>query len=82
MMCNRNCANCPYCKVIITDNFLLPENQPKDKTIEVPEVVEEAEVPKETELVVANNLPAVEERIGEYKLVKNIFGKEVVKKVK
>lgn len=80
MMCNRNCANCPYCSVVITNKFLLPENQPKEEPVEVPEQIEEA--PEETGLVVTNNLPAAEKSVGEYKLTKNIFGKEVVKKVK
>ena len=78
MQCNGMCAFCQNHYVVVTDQYFL-RDEPTEKPVVQTESVVETEPVEETGLVVSDNLP---ESIGEFTVTKNIFGKEVVKRIK
>lgn len=90
MRCTGNCSNCRICSVKITNDFLLEKNkgnleENKGKLGEISPNSEELTPEEEKGASEAFDRPvtdlAVVDRV-EYEVKKNIFGKDVVKKVR
>lgn len=78
MRCNGLCSQCNLCSVtIIKEDIVKSETQIESVAEPLKETVTTEPVVIETGLV-----PAEIESAGEFVVTKNIFGKEVVKKVK
>lgn len=80
MRCNGNCAYCNLCSVTII------QTEKPEPQVQIESVAETKEIPvvDEKGLVLAGSIlpDTPEDNAGEFVVTKNIFGKEVVKKVK